>query len=774
MVALDFHSGTEALTEREYAILRLLDEGLTDREIAARLVITLATVKWYNRQIYGKLGVTSRTQAVHRARDLDLIGRGPQAAPARLAMPRHNLPAETTRFIGRQHELQTARQLLGATRLLTLTGSPGSGKTRLALRLAADALAEFPDGAYFINLAQLDSPSFVALTIANALGVEERPDRTIAQTLREVLRDKVLLLVLDNFEHLLPAATLVADLLLNAPGIKILVTSREPLHLHGEQEYPVPPLELPDAQASDLETLAGCESLALFVQQAKAVRPEFTVTGDNVLDIAKICVRLDGLPLAIELAAAQSKLLNPHAILRRLTSPLSALVHGSRDLPARQQTLHQTIDWSYNLLDAGEKDLFARLGVFGGGWTLEAMEVICREGLALDPFEGLASLVDKSLARQHEIQGELRFEMLVTLRDYALEQLAANGKMEMIRRRHARYYTELAERVERLLDGGDQRSALDHLELEYDNFRAVLGWSQAADPEPGLRLISALGLCWQMRGHLLEGYRWSQSLLELGQHIDPRVRAKALYSASVLAFRLGDNSQSEQLSQESLGLARQTDDSVIVARSLDALGTALVRPHMTDEDYRQASACFDEALSLFRAHDLTAGIAKCLTHKGEVCRLQGAWAQAAANYQESAALDVQLGNPGGQCVNLANLGWVTLRLGDSEGAEAYFRDSQQLAEQIRYKSLLIDTLAGLAGVAVFSGKTELAARLLGAVEAQKEAYRDALCAADLADYQACVAAAQAQLDPAAFAGLWAEGRELTLEQAITATKKPAS
>jgi predicted ATPase/DNA-binding CsgD family transcriptional regulator len=768
MADLDQPANPETLTEREHAIMRLLDEGLSDRDIAAKLFITPGTVKWYNRQIYGKLGVVSRTQAVHRARELNLIARGPQASTPRPAAPRHNLPAETTQFIGRQRELQTARQLLRTTRLLTLTGSPGAGKTRLGLRLAADALAEFAAGACFVNLAPLDNPAYVAMAIADALEVQERPDQSLEQTLRETLRAQALLLILDNFEHLLPAAPLVADLLVQAPRLKIVVTSREPLHLHSEQEYPVPPLELPAAQASDLETLAQCEAVALFVQQARAVRPDFTLNADNVLDIAKICVRLDGLPLALELAAAQSKLLTPHAILDRLASrPLAALVNGARDLPVRQQTLRQTIEWSYNLLDAAEKVLFTRLGVFAGGWTLDAMQTVCCAGLALDPFEGLEALVNKSLARQHEVRGAPRFDMLETIRAYALEQLAARGELETLRHQHAGYYTELAEMEQRVVNGVGQRSVLDNLEVEHDNYRAALGWSQGNDAEPGLRLIAALGLCWQLRGHLPEGARWSQSLLALSQPTDPTVRAKALYSASLLALRLGDGNLGAQFSQEALRLARQTGDPVTVAWSLFAVGAGQFRPDMTAEAHRQANADIDEALSLFQAHDLTLGTAQCLMMKGEACRLQGEWAQAATYYQESASQFSQLGNPAGRCVNLSNLGWVALRLGDAARAATCFRESQDLARQIHYPSVLVGTLAGLAGLALGAQQPEQAARLLGVVEAQLAVYRDALGAADWADYAACIAAARAQLDPAVFARLWSEGRGLTLEQALT-------
>jgi tetratricopeptide (TPR) repeat protein len=357
--------------------------------------------------------------------------------------------------------------------------------------------------------------------------------------------------------------------------------------------------------------------------------------------------------------------------------------------------------------------------------------------------------------------------MLETIRAYALEQLAARGELETLRHEHARYYTELAEQEQRVVNGVGQRSALDNLELEHDNFRAALGWSQVNDPEPGLRLIAALGLFWQLRGHLPEGTRWSQGLLALRQDTDPTVRAKALYSASLLALHLGDGNLAAQLSQEALRLARQTGDPVAVAWSIFAVGAAQFRPDMSPEAHRQANADIDEALSLFQAHDLTLGIAQCQMVKGDACRLQGNWAQAGAYYQESASQFSQLGNPAGRCVNLSNLGWVALRLGDAARAATCFRESQDVARQIHYRSVLVGTLAGLAGLADGAQQPEQAARLLGVVEAQLVVYRDALGAADWADYAACVAAVRAQLDPAVFARLWTEGRGLTLEQALT-------
>lgn len=764
MVSTNPRSDVETLTDRERDILGLLNEGLSDRAIAEQRVLTLGTVKWYNHQIYEKLGVSSRTQAINRARELGLLNSN-YAVPSPTTTPlKHNLPAETTRFIGREREIDEIKSLLRTTRLLTLTGSPGTGKTRLALHICAEVLADFPDGVYFVNLASVREPAYVAVSIADALRIEERTDEPLIDTIKSTLRNQHLLLVLDNFEHLLRAVSLIPDLLASAPRLKILVTSREVLRVYGEQEYTVPPLQLPDTD--DLAMVAQSEAVVLFVQQARAVKPDFVLTDESRLDIARICIRLDGLPLAIELAAAHSKLLSPQALLKRLQHPFDTLIKGPRDLPVRQQTLRQTIDWSYNLLAESERILFARLSIFSGGWTLEAMQEVCGDKLLLDTFEGLESLVNKSLIRQYEIHGTPRFTMLETLREYALEQLEAGSELDMLHRQHARYYTELAELVEQGLQGVKERSTLDNLELEHDNFRAVLSWSLTSDPEPGLRLIAALGQCWRMRGHLLEGWRWSKSLLENRGQADTIVVASALASASMVAFHLGNHLQSEQMGREALALARQTGTSTILGWASYAAGLAMIQPRMTAHEQQEANALLDDALDIFRPQHHVLGIAKSLTAKGELFRAHAALKEASAAYEEAVALFSQLANTAGISVNLANLAWISLRLDDDTRAEQLFHQSLALAQQIHDRGGSINAVAGLAALLVKAHKLEQAAQLFGAIEMQKNAYGNALCAADQADYEPFIDIARTQMDQTAFDLHWEVGRKLTLEQAI--------
>jgi predicted ATPase/class 3 adenylate cyclase len=434
----------------------------------------------------------------------------------------HNLPAQPTPLIGREREAAEARERLRRpeVRLLTLAGPGGTGKTRLALQVAVDVLEDFADGVFFVPLAPISDPTLVASTVAQTLGVQETGSRPLLERLKEFLQDKAVLLVLDNFEQVIAAVPVVTALHAACPRLKSLVTSREVLRLQGEHEFPVPPLAVPDLRHLPAsERLSQYAAAALFIQQASAVKPDFMVTNDNAPAVAEICVRLEGLPLAIELAAARSKLLSPQALLARLGSRLELLRGGARDLPARHQTLRGAIAWSYDLLSPDEQALFRRMAVFVGGCTLEAAEAVCRAAgpPELDVLEGMTSLVDKSLLRQEEeANREPRFQMLETIREYGLECLTTSGELESARRAHATDYLALAEEAEPELTGPQQGVWLHRLETEHDNLRAALQWSQARqDAETGLRLGGALWRFWLVRGYLREGRERLGRLLAL-------------------------------------------------------------------------------------------------------------------------------------------------------------------------------------------------------------------------------------------------------------------
>jgi predicted ATPase/DNA-binding CsgD family transcriptional regulator len=427
----------EVMSKRAVEILHLLAEGLSDREIAEQLFVAVNTVKWYNRQIYSMLGVGSRTEAIAHAHKLKLLEINHRStATLQLVQPvaRHNLPVKPTQFIGRERELTVIKGLLEKSRLLTLVGALGVGKTRLALQAAWEVRDSYPEGVYFVALESVTDPEAVIPAIASAVGIEDAEDQHSIEALKQSLYKKRVLLVLDNVEHLQSAAVDLSELLAALPQLRVIVTSRVPLHIYGEQQYTVPPMSLPDLAHADPMSLMSCESIALFMQHACAVRPDVELTCENASDIVQICHRLEGIPLAIELAAKHLKMRTPRSLLAYLElNLLDTLTGGACDLPARQRTLRSSVDWSYNLLDEREKVLFARLAVFDEPFSLEAIEAVCGEGLSTDVFNGLISLMDHSLIAQTvSANDEPQFHLLDMVREYAAERLEESTEREMI------------------------------------------------------------------------------------------------------------------------------------------------------------------------------------------------------------------------------------------------------------------------------------------------------------------------------------------------------
>src|SRR5215210_4343764 len=473
----------------------------------------------------------------------------------------NNLPAQPTPLVGREREVAevTQRLLAPETRLLTLTGPGGTGKTRLALQAATDLLEEFEGGTFFVPLAALTDPKLVTSAVAIPLGVLEAPDRPLEEGIKEHLREKKVLLVLDNFEQILQGAQLVARLLAACPDLKVLATSRIPLGIYGEREYPVPSLSLPDPdRLPSLERLTQYEAVRLFIERARDARPDFSLSNENAPTVARICARLDGLPLAIELAAARVKVLTPQKMLDRLGDRLKLLTGGARDLPERQRTLRATMEWSHALLEEGERALFARLSVFAGGRTLDAIEAVCDpEGdLPVEVLDGVESLVDKSLLREEAAGGEPRFVMLETVHEYAREKLEESGEAEELRRLHARYFFSLVERENGTFKGGGRPEWFQLLEDEQDNFRAALAWTLESDEvEFGLRLAAALQPFWARGGHYSEGCSWLEAVLAKHGRASEAARAKALNARGWLAQWQGDVERASNAAEEGLQLS---------------------------------------------------------------------------------------------------------------------------------------------------------------------------------------------------------------------------
>ncbi|GHO72016.1 hypothetical protein KSC_109080 [Ktedonobacter sp. SOSP1-52] len=754
----------DLLNEREQEILKRLSTGLSDQQIADELFLSPNTIKWYNRQIYSKLGVKSRTQAIACVKDLGLLESKVSTSPHPVS--RSNLPPQTLLFIGRSREIAEVKQLLDTSRLLTLTGTGGTGKTQLALRVATEEASAYTDGVCFVDLTPLSDYTLVTKAIASVLGVVERPMEPLPDTLKRALAQRELLLLIDNFEHVIKAAPLVSKLLAASSRLKVLVTSREPLRIAGEQEYLVPPLSLPLAEAPSVESLIKSEAGLLFLRRAQMTLPRFTLSEVTAPAIGRICIRLDGLPLAIELAAARCKLFTPQALLERLegtrdSSPLRLLAGGSRDAPPRQRTLRDSIEWSYNLLDEDEKHLLARLAVFRGGCSLEAIEGICGEGLSIDVLDGLASLVDKHLVQQKEMPGsEPHFVMLEMIQEYARERLKTSGEEETTRRRHAECFVELAERAEPelRLAGYDYWSG--RLELDMENIRAALSWSlSSGDVALGIRLAGALCLFWYGDGYHVEGRRWTQQLLERLDEVSLVYHPKFLLSAGHLAF-LYDLDAAKPLFRRALEISRDLGDRLQMAWALALLGYTMLRERSA------AMPLVEESLALFRELSHQPGMAQALNIMGEIARFSGDDDLARHAYEECLAVSQQTGETRRIVFMYNNLTYIALHEGEAGRARDLGRQGLQLARAINNRLQIATDLALLAGAVGTLGQPQQAARLLGASERILERLGAFHQPNDKREIDGIIAAVRAQLDEETFQATWAQGRELTLEQAV--------
>jgi predicted ATPase len=594
-------------------------------------------------------------------------------------------------------------------RLVTLSGPPGIGKTRLSLQTAAALAADFAGEVYFVPLASIIDPQLVLPAIAQEVGVRESPNHSLMTGLRDRFQGQRALLVLDNFEQVMPAASLLPALLATVPTLKLLVTSRELLRLYGEQEFPVPPLALPDLdKLPPVEALGRYPAIALFVQRAQASKFDFTLTAENAAAVAGICAWLDGLPLAIEMAAARVKWLHPAALLQRLSQRLSLFIAGPRDLTPRQQTLRGAIDWSYDLLDGEERHLFACAAVFRGGCTLEAAAAVA--DWQLPACENtLRALVDKSLLRYNvTTNSDGRFWMLETIREYGLERLAAGGEEECTRRRHALYFLVLAEQGEQAIQGAEQAAWLERLETEHDNLRAALEWAlkSSEDRETAGRLAAALWRFWRLHGHLGEGRRWLAQVIARGEPLPGSpLWAKVLFGAASLASQRGDKQSAHHLYQQSLARYRELGDKQGIAQVLNGLaGIAF----FDEGDPEVAARLFRESLALRREIGDRWAIALSLNNLGVVEYNRGRYQEALALHEESLAIRRELGDEWGLAQSLCNLGTTHYHLGSGQ-ARPFFEQSLVIQRALGVRMGISDSLDGLGDVALDEGQPAQAA-----------------------------------------------------------------
>ena len=682
----------------------------------------------------------------------------------------NNLPLQLTSFVGRAREMAEARRLLGESRLLTLTGPGGSGKTRLALAVADDVLEDFEGGAWAVELASLSDADLVPQAVAGALSMREQPNRSLSATLADSLGSRRLLLVLDNCEHLVEGCAALADALLRAcPNLRVLATSREPLGIVGETIWPVPPLTLPDTEdAPVIESLARYESVRLFIERAKAVDATFELTEQKAAAVAQLCNRLEGIPLAIELAAARVRVLSVAQIAERLEDPLRFLTASSRTSSPRHRTLRTTLQWSFDLLTGPERRLFGRLAAFVGGWTLGDAEVVCsgngiEEGEVLDL---LSSLVDKSLVLVSEAESTVRYGFLEPVRQFSLEKLEETEK-EAIRRKHAEHYLALAEVAEPQLKGARQAEWLGRLEREHGNLRAALSWSlEGGDAELGLRLAGALERFWWARGHLSEGRRWLERGLDRSSASPAPARAKALNEAGWMALWQDDLERAVALLEEGLGQFKDLGDEPGIATSLTNLGHTVL--HQNDNE--RLKALCDKAAALRRGFVDRRAIAELLVFLGMAALYEGDHARAVELLDESMASFRDLGDTQRAAICVTYLWMAALERGDQERAAALLGEDLRRLRRLEVKPQIqiYDSLMGVAVVAALSGRPVRAVRLRGAAEAVREAISLSLQLWDhtRTNYDDQLAAASAGLDEEYFAKAWAEGRAMTPEQAV--------
>jgi len=730
-------------------------------------------------------GARLRDLGNHRLKDIvqpehlyDLVIDG---LPAEFPPPRsldarpNNLPLQLTSFVGRDDQIAEIRHLLRGVRLLTLTGPGGTGKTRLALQVAAQTLRDYADGAFFVDLAPVTDPGLVPAVIARAVGVAEVAGVPILETVKARLHDRELLLVADNFEQLVAAGRVIEEMVSAAPKLKVLITSRVVLSLRGEREYVVPPLEPPDPKSTaDLDTLSRSEAVRLFTERALAVQQRFRLTSENAQAVAKLTARLDGLPLAIELAATRVKVLTPQQILARLEGSLSLLASGGRTLPERQRTLRGAIAWSYDLLEKPEQSLFRRLSVFSSGWTLEAAEAVAEpQGLDLDALEGLSALVDKSLIKSIDpTDGFPRFTMLETIRQFGHEALVTEGELEGIRRRHGEYFLNVALQAEEQLTGAEQAAWLEQCERELDNLRAALRWAiDTGEADLGQKAAGALWRFWHQHGHLTEGRAWLDELLAMpaGQG-RTAARAKALTGAGGIAWWQIDHASAGAFYGEALAIERELGEPGRIAEAL--YNQAFVAGAIGDLD--GSGDMLEESLALFRTAELEHGVARALAMSVIRDARARDWQRAIAKLEEVVRIWRRLGDRLQLAFDLIWLAFARGRAGRPGEAWSAALEALALFQEAGNATGIALAFRDLAFLAAWEGRPRQALKFAGAAASISDRIGGGAPPGFGGMLEGDPAAeARAQLTEDEAERCWQEGRSMELEQALAMARAGA-
>ena len=715
-----------------------------------------------------------------------------------------NLTEGSSPIVGREKEIAELRELIQAegVRLVTRTGIGGTGKTTLS-RAAANSLHnKFADGIFFVELDAIKTAELVAPTIAELFGLKESGSTPMIETLKDHLRDKQLLLVVDNFEQITDAAQQVADLLAAAPNLKVIVTSRILLRLSAEREFIVPPLSVPsDSSDVPLEDLANYEAVKLFVERAVRAKQKFTLTAENAQSVAEICARLDGLPLAIELAAARVKILSPQAILSKLESRLSLLTGGASDLPDRQQTMRGSIEWSYELLSREERQLFRHLSVFAGGFTIEAAETVCRRPVSdmgmsqsvrmsalnidklsladdtpvlqtinrllptdFDVIDCITSLVDKSLlVAREQTDGEMRFRMLEVVREYAVEALAGGDRAEAMFRSHAQYFLDLAEEAEPHLRGASSAEWLDRLENEDDNLRAALAWTLENDPAMAARTAAALRYFWSRKDHLREGRKWLKAALDAAAPEPPvAVRFKLLNGLGLAARQQGDFETAKKAHQDGVVAGRAANDEPQIAIASRGLAAVLIELG----NLAAAGQLLKDGLVISRKLDDKFGIAVTFSMLGDLAQLAGDWHTARSHFEESLSISRPLGDKWFITSTVNNLGFVAFNEGDHESARTYFKEALTISQELDNKIAISYSLDGIAALAVKTGESKKAAQLSGVADRLRESIRSEMEPAERIFRDAYLAELKTQMNEEDFTKTTGQGRQLKVEDVV--------